>query len=180
MKRFVKKDPIEVLEVELEIEIYPKEEIINSATSILNTQSDEYNSFIDGIIVNFGNAGYELYSDTQYTHPSNNPESNSWYYTFLKIEDQIMIKVIVHVRVSDHPLRDKKSGTARERRTRYLRKISRELKDEYELESMPYAIPVDIILDKKDLAKSYTSALFRLKDRIEEIDEAYQEYVANK
>lgn len=174
MKRLIKKKPVEILEVEWTIDIYPKSSVIEGA-SILDTRSNEYQSFIQGMIANFGTAGYELYTDTQYTHPSNRKESNSWYYTFLKIEDYVAIRVIVHVRISDHPIPDKNYGTAVERRGRYLTRMAEELTKEYDLKDKPLTFPVDIIFDDH-YCRSYVNALFYLKSQISEIDEEFEEW----
>ena len=168
-------------EIEWDIEIYPKDEFIKGATSILDTGSQEYQNFISSLIVEFENAGFELYNDKRYTHPSNTEGSQSDYYTFLQIKDYILIEVIVHVRISDHPMPDKQSGTSAERRARYLGRTAKELAEEYQLDSYPYAIPVDIIFRDEDdskskYLKSYVAAMFKIRHEIGEIVEQIEEW----
>jgi len=163
-------------EVEWIIDIFPKTSTIQSATSILDTGSNEYENFIAVMISEFNTAGFELYSDPRYTHPSDTEGSQSDYYTFLQIKDSILIEVVVHVRISDHPMKDKRWGTAAERRAKYLNRIATELKEEYELDSRPYTIPVDIIFrDDNDAnskyLKSYKAAMFQIRKEIEDIQE---------
>lgn len=166
--------------IEWVIDIFPKESTITSATSILDTGSNEYENFIAVMISEFNAAGFELYSDSKYTHPSNTKGSQSDYYTFLQIRDSILIQVIVHVRISDHPLKDKPWGTVAERRARYLNKVASELAEEYELTSRPYTIPVDIIFREEDdndskYLKSYKAAMLQIRKEIEEIKELIED-----
>lgn len=161
-------------EIEWTIDIYPKIEYVQSATSILDTSSEEYINFIAAMISEFSNAGFELYNDPRYTHPSNIEGSQSDYYTFLQIRDQVLIEVVVHVRISDHPMTDKRWGTAAQRRAAYLNRVSAELKEEYQLDYTPQAIPVDIIFRDEEndrYLKSYIAAMFKLRSEIAEIKE---------
>lgn len=168
-------------EIEWTVDIFPKFDFVKGATSILDTGSNEYQNFVSSMIVEFEHAGFELYNDSKYTHPSNTPGSQSDYYTFLKIEDYILIEVIVHVRISDHPMKDKRWGTAQERRQNYLSRISRDLKNEYDLEDYPYSIPVDIIFRDDENSegdkylKSYTAAMFRVRKEIKELQDQIEE-----
>lgn len=164
--------------IEWVIDIFPKESTITSATSILDTGSNEYENFIAVMISEFNAAGFELYSDSKYTHPSNTKGSQSDYYTFLQIRDSILIEVIVHVRISDHPMKNKKWGSAAERRARYLNRVASELAEEYELTSRPYTIPVDIIFQDDDndrYLKSYKAAMLQIRKEIEEIKELIED-----
>ena len=184
MKRLAKypQNITEKWEVEWIVDIFPKFNFVKGATSIIDTGSNEYQNFISSMITEFEHAGFELYNDSKYTHPSNTEGSQSDYYTFLKIEDYVIIEVIVHVRISDHPMKDKRWGTVEERRQKYLTKISRELKDEYELEDYPYSIPVDIIFRDDENSeddrylKSYTAAMFRVRKEIKELQDQIEEW----
>ena len=180
MKRLIKKTQQiqEFWTLEWEIDIYPKSNLVQGATSLIDTDSQEYENFIASMIIEFNHAGFELYNDPKYTHPSNTEGSQSNYYTFLQIRDQVIIEVIVHVRISDHPLRNKPWGTVAERRARYLNKVSEELKDGYELDEYPYTIPVDIIFRDEDsdrYVKSYIAAMFQLRREIAAIKEQLAE-----
>lgn len=183
MKRLIREVPQKILaklEIEWLINIYPKEDVIESSTSIMDTGSNEYHNFIDTLVSMFSKAGFELYRDPRYTHVSNTPGSQSDYYTFLQIQDYILIEVIVHVRVSDHPLKNKPWGTASQRRQKYLDDISEELADEYELSQIPYSIPVDIVFGEDDkYLKSYPAAIRYARDQILAIQDDIDEWRAD-
>ena len=172
MKRLIKE--LQIFEEELDIDIYPQNQILSS-TFILDTQSDEYNAFIDSMITMFANAGFELYSDPEYIHKSNKG-SESWYYTFLKIEDLVAIKIIVNVRVSDHPLKDRKKHTGDELRQNYMKRVSRQLSKEYELTDEPLVTAVNVVIDGERVTDSYTAAELYLKSKIREIVRDYNEW----
>lgn len=175
MKRFIRRPTIQPIEVEWEIEIFPLTSI-ESATSILDTTSREYESFVDSMIDMFDAAGYDLYRDSRYTHPSNNDHSQSFYYTFLKIEDDVEVRVVVHVRISDHVNQDKKWASARQRRQRYIHKIAEEISNEYGSTRRPMTRDIEIIFDDETYCKSYAAAEFQIRDQIEDLEEAYQEW----
>lgn len=163
----------EIIEIELDIDIIPSEIDIKSS-SILDTRSNEYQAFIRGMVMAFEDAGYELYNDPTYTHQSN-LGSQSWYYTFLRIEDYVEIRIVVNVRISDHVNKDKPWGTAEERRQKYSTKVRNDLEQEYQVSRKPMRVPVEIIFDD-DNYDSYTEALFAIHDKIEDIDNAYKKW----
>lgn len=171
MKRWIHSKTL--IEEEWTIEIYPKDESIQSST-ILDTQSNEYQSFIRGMVVAFKDAGYDLYNDPEYTHESNKG-SQSWYYTFLRVENLVEIRVVVNVRVSDHSNKDKPWGTAKELREAYVDKMGDALAAEYETAPRPLKVPVEIVFND-DGYTSYTRALFAVRDQIDDIEQAYQEW----
>ena len=173
MNRSFTVKPRTIIELTWDIDIFPQEEIITSAT-ILDTKSNEYQSFIQSMVMQFMDYGYELYNDPDYTHESNNG-SKSWYYTFLKIENQVEIRVVVNVRVSDHPNKDKPWGSARDRRNKYVDKSSDKLAAEYKSNPKPMRIPVDIIFND-DNYTSYYGAMFALHDQLENLEEQYLEW----
>lgn len=185
MKKLLRKPQTitEKWEIEWIIDIYPKNIGIEASTSILDINSEEYQNFVASMINEFQNVGFELYNDSKYTHLSNTPGSQSDYYTFLRIEDYVIIEVIVHIRISDHPIPDKPWGTAIQRRASYLNKVSGELKDEYELKDYPYTVPVDIIFRDEDdnqskYLKSYIAAMFKIRSEIKEIQEQIEQLKA--
>lgn len=171
MKRW-KHSQKEIIEIELDIDISPKE--IIQSSSILDTKSNEYQSFIKGMVMAFEDAGYELYNDPTYTHQSNQG-SQSWYYTFLRIEDYVEIRIVVNVRISDHFNKDRPWGTANERRQKYTTKVRDQLEQEYQVSKKPMRVPVEIIFDD-DNYDSYTDALFAIHDKIDDIEEAYKKW----
>lgn len=163
----------EIIEIEWDIDISPKDTEILTST-ILDTTSNEYQNFIKGMVIAFEDAGYELYNDPTYTHQSNKG-SDSWYYTFLRVEDYVEIRVVVNVQVSDHENKDRPWGTATERRQRYMNKVRNDLEQEYEVKKKPMRVPVDIIFNEENF-DSYMDALFEIKDKIEDIEVAYKKW----
>lgn len=158
-----------VLEDHWTIDIYPKEDKV-VASSILDTQSNEYQSFIEGITMSFLDYGYELFNDPEYTHESNVDNSQSWYYTFIRVEGDVELRVFVHVRISDHVNKDKPWGTAKQRRAKYVNSLGNKLADSMKSEHKPIKIPVDIIFND-DNYRSYSSALIAVQQTLEELEE---------
>ena len=175
MKRLLKTKTI--IEETLTIDIYPKYSNVVSS-SILDTQSNEYENFIQSMIDMFAYAGFELYNDPEYTHKSNRG-SESWYYTFIKVEDFVEIRVVVNVRISDHPDKDRGHTSAQAKRSNYTAKIASELSAEYESKQIPLSIPVDIVFDDEKYCKSYVAAQFFLRDQIQDIVDYYEEWKLN-
>lgn len=171
MKRLIRSKTI--FDYEWDIEISPQHLDIASST-ILDTQSNEYQSFIDGLIDNFETYGYELYNDPEYTHLSNRG-SQSWYYTFLKIEDYVEIRVVVNVRISDHDNVDRHHRTAAERRASYVNSVGDKLADEFGTSLKPLKIPVNIVFNDRNFT-SYTRALFAIHDQLEDIEKDYADW----
>lgn len=167
----------DVIEIEWDIDIFPKSNEIQSST-ILNTKSNEYQAFIEGMVTAFDDAGYELYNDPSYTHQSNKG-SDSWYYTFLKIENQVEIRVVVNIRISDHYNPDKPWGTAEQLRQKYTMKVRDALEQEYQVKPKPMKVPVNIIFND-DNYTSYMDALFGIRDKIDDIEEAYKKWIKRK
>lgn len=171
MKRVIRSKYI--IEDEWVVEIYPKDSSV-TASSILDANSSDYDNFIQSMIDMFTYAGYELYNDPEYAHQSNRG-SESWYYTFIKVEDLVEIRVIVNVRISDHPNKDFKRATAQERRNNYSARIAKELAAEYDVSKIPMSVPVDIVIDD-NYCKSYLAAQFKLRDQIQDIEDYYAEW----
>lgn len=172
MKKWVhtKRD---IIEITWDIDIFPQDLI--EGASILDTRSNEYQSFIKGMVMAFEDAGYELYNDPIYTHQSNKG-SDSWYYTFLRVENFVEIRIVVNVRISDHPNKDRPWGTADDRRHKYLSKVRDELQDTYQVSKKPMRVPVEIIFDDDNLT-SYTEALFLIHDKLEDVEQAYKKWI---
>jgi hypothetical protein len=75
-------------------------------------------------------------------------------------------------------MKNKKWGSAAERRAKYLNRVASELAEEYELTSRPYTIPVDIIFQDNDndkYLKSYKAAMLQIRKEIEEIKELIED-----
>lgn len=164
----------EIFDIEWDIDIFPQEELIEGS-SILDTRSNDYQAFIKGMVLAFDDYGYELYNDPNYTHQSNKG-SESWYYTFLKVEDSVEIRIVVNVRISDHPNKDKPWGTAQDLRQKYTAKIRDDLETEYQVSRKPMKVPVEIIFDDNNCI-SYVDALFMIRDKLEDIEAAYSKWV---
>lgn len=77
-------------------------------------RDDDLQSFINTMVGTFIANGYELHSE----EGSNRPGSQSAYYVFLKLtDDNIKLKLIVSLRISDHVLPDRgKKLTAKEKK----------------------------------------------------------------
>lgn len=89
-------------EAEWTIDIVPQNEAKYTAESILNTRSEEFASFVSGIIMNLGAAGY-LLNDMNVSDHGNGV---SEHYEFLKCDENKIRKIIVNIRVSDHRTSD--------------------------------------------------------------------------
>ena len=169
MKRVIRTKTI--FEETWTIEILPKEATVDAGT-ILDTSSNEYAAFIKGMIVAFMDAGYELYNDPDYTH-SSNLGSESWYYTFIRVEDYVEIRIVVNVRVSSHSNSDRPWGTAQELRARYVDRSGDQLANEFQVSPKPLKVPVEIIFNDDNFT-SYNQALFSIHDTLEELEKDYQ------
>ena len=172
MKKWVHNQK-EIIEIEWDIDIIPQIENISSAT-ILDTTSNEYQSFIEGMVLQFEDYGYELYNDPDYTHKSNKG-TESWYYTFLKIEDLVEIRIVVNVRISDHDNPDKPWNNASALRNKYVTKVRDTLENEYQVSKKPMRVPVNIIFNDDNL-QSYSEALFEIHEKLEDTEAAYKKW----
>jgi len=166
MKKWIHR-PAEIITVEWDIEISPQESQI-VASSILDTRSREYQSFVEGMIANFSIAGYKLHRSSDYTHPSNRKNSQSEYYTFVKLENNVVVQVIVHVRISDHVVESDVGG---QKRQRYVDRISQEIVEEYKSPNKrPLSIPINIIFNDETGIESYEEALAVIRKSIASLD----------
>ena len=143
------------------IEISPADVEIVSASSILRTRSNEFESFVVGMIAMIEAKGYLLNEDG--CHDSNRSGSLSKYYEFIKFTDELETELVVEIRISDHLAPSKfqngKKLTGEMRRARYLtNRRMPETAEEFDSSRIPVAIPVDIIFNDKYLT-SYFQAL---------------------
>ena len=164
----------DIIELEWDLDILVDFQSIKSSISI-DPDNEEYQSFIYDMITLFDDYGYELYNDPDYTHKSNRG-SDSWYYTFLKIENQVEIRIVVNVRISDHTNSNNSRGTAQERRERYVTRVRDELEQLYEVHPKPMRTKIDITFNNENL-DSYMDALFRIRDKLEDTDVAYKKWL---
>lgn len=164
-----------ILEEEWTIDIFVEDADSIEASSILDVESDEYHNFVDNMISMFTLAGFVLYDDPDYTHRSNKG-SQSWYYTFLKIKDTIELQIVVNIRISDHPDKDRVNQTAAQKRNSYTHRIAHEIAENYGTENfgVPYAI--DILIDDEH-CKTYFEAELKLRNRLKYILKHYQEMI---
>lgn len=172
MKKWIhsKKD---IIELEWDIDIFPVVESVESSVSI-DPNDKDFKSFIYDMVTLFDDYGYELYNDPDYTHKSNKG-SDSWYYTFLRIENQVEIRIVVNVRISDHAIADKAWGTADDRRAKYLTKVRDELEQLYEVHPKPMRTKVDVVFNDDNIG-NYMDALFVIRDKLEDTDAAYKKW----
>lgn len=164
----------DIIEIEWDLEIVPVIETVESAASI-DPNDKEYKAFIHDMVTLFDDYGYELYNDPDYTHQSNKG-SDSWYYTFLRVENQVEIRIVVNVRISDHENSDKAWGTAAERRSKYVTRVRDELEKMYEVHPKPMQTHVDVIFNDEN-AGTYMDALFAIRDKLEDTDAAYKKWL---
>lgn len=172
MKRWIKNKTI--FDYEWDLEITPVIDEVEGSVS-LNPDNKEFKSFIYDMVTLFSDYGYELYNDPDYTHQSNKG-SESWYYTFLRIENEVEIRIVVNVRISDHENSDKPWGTASERREKYLTKVRDELEQMYEVHPKPMRTKVDIIFNDENTG-TYMDALFEMRDKLEDTEIAYKKWL---
>lgn len=142
-----------------DIEIIPQDDGIFSAQMVFDNKSQEYKSFINGIKAMMEAKDYQFI--VSYDSPYE--DSNSKYYEFLKVTDELKIKVVISVRVSDHIVPDsKREGqptSSKRRRSNYLlTKRVPELMKEFNTTEIPVVVPVDIVFDDKHFW-SYFEAL---------------------
>lgn len=146
---------------------------IGASSFVFDADSAEYRSFVESMVATFDLAGYELSNNPEWTHKSNRG-SESWYYTFLKSEDNIEIKIVVNVRVSNHTPHDKPWGTHEQLRSKYARRLAEEIAKDTNQSSVPYPASINVIIDGKSL-KSYYAAVVYIRRQLIEIEEAIAE-----
>lgn len=174
MKRYLhNKKVVTQYTEEFNVEITFFRNIESSSDVVLDPENPEYASFVESMVVNFMLCGYELSNNPEWTHKSNKG-SESWYYTFLKVINNVEIKVVVNVRVSTHSAPNRPYRTQEELRSKYVQKLGREVADRYNQERQPYADSINVIVDGKHL-KSLHSAAFYIKRELESIEEAVAE-----
>lgn len=131
------------------MDISPQNEKLYTSESILNTRSEEFNSFIKSITRMLETSGYVLNN----YHGSNQVNSNSLYYEFLKFdEDVVRVKLIIFIRISDHKAPDRvvhnKNTHANQRRQGYQDDIRvPQIMKDFKTSERPMSVDVDIIFD---------------------------------
>lgn len=143
------------------IEINPSDVEITSAITVLNTRSNEFESFVVGMITMLEAKGYLLNEDGCYD--SDVPGSISKYYEFIKFTDNLETTLAVEIRVSDHTLQDKiidgKKISGKRRRSTYLDTTRMpEIAKEFDSPRIPVSVPVDIVFNDQHML-SYFEAL---------------------
>lgn len=140
---------------------------INASESILNTRSEEYESFLDSLEGMLLGKGYDFYEQ----HESNNENSQSEYLEYLKLSDDCKIIVVVFVRISDHPLPSRKdkqgnkiSGDKLQRRYQVTRRIP-ELMEDFDNTDVPLSESIRLTFDNKHFT-SYEDALIYVNQKI--------------
>ena len=127
------------------------------------------------MISQFFSKDYDLVRDHRYTHESDTPGSLSEYYTFTKWIGDVQIIVVINVRISDHPDVDRGSLTSREKRARYVNRITDELSEGVDPDTkMMY--PLDITFDGQHL-NSFSSAELRINSRLKTIEKEITEMI---
>lgn len=154
----------------LDVEVVGNFGILN-ASSIMDKNSTEFQEFEMSIMLMLDQYGFELKD----SHESNVLGSQSMYYTYAKVENNVDLKVVLVLRISDHPLSDtitktgntKKSG--KQKFLEYAKSEAKKIADEY-AQKRGYKIrPVMIIFDDNNYS-SYELALNDIQNKIEEFD----------
>ena len=156
--------------IEWTIYITPQNENLYTTESILNTQSEEYESFIDSITMMMEDSGFYNIDE----HNSNQTGSNSMYYTYLRLDDNgESTQVVIYIRISDHKVPNRevrgKNTTSKQRVKDYLdNTLSTQIMQDFKSPTKPLMVPVDIIFDDNHFM-SYTDALKYICKKIEEL-----------
>jgi len=147
---------------------------VQDINSSLDLNSPEYVSFIESMTATFVAEGYELSNNPDWTHKSNKG-SESWYYTFLKVDrdTEVIVKVVINVRVSDHVAPDKPWSTQEALRKRYVDNLGSEVAESFNQRKKPFTAAINVVIDGKHL-KSLYAAVFYVKEQLEEIEEALE------
>lgn len=147
-----------------EIIISPQDHSVLGST-ILDTKSQEYKTFIQSVINALDSADY-LHNDDA-DHSSSNANSQSMYYEFLKFTGNLDVKVLLHVRVSDHLVPDKHKKTASQERQDWLdNSRSVDVQNDFKSKIRPTCVPVEIIFNDSYYT-SYKEALNAIMDMIQ-------------
>ena len=153
---------------QFKIEIYESPSILSS----IDIDSSEFNSFETEVFGAFLLHGYELES----CHDHESDSGHSYYYVYTKVENDIKLKMIVELRLSDHPANDrmikgklvpnKKSAEA------HLKKLAQELATKYGQTRGYRYRRIDIIFDDNHYT-SYEEALREIENKLD----SYEEYL---
>lgn len=163
-------DAMKTKVVRLTVDI-ESDEIITSSEEL--TQEDiEYSNFEEDIQVNLELRGFILEEE----HESDRSGSCSKYFTFSKVEDDLKLKLVIVLRISDHKGRSKQISkgvwkSEKQLRAHYAKKKAEALmKDKYQQSNFPEVRSLDIVFDNTHYT-SYTKALRAVLDKVKEIDE---------
>ena len=170
MKRKIIANTMRSATIRLEIEVIGNFEILSSS-GIMDKTSTEFQEFEMAVMLILDQYGFELRD----SHESNVPGSQSLYYTYAKVENNIDLKVVLVLRISDHPLSDtftktentKKSG--KQKFLEYAKSEAKKVADEYTQQRGYKILSVMIIFDDGNYS-SYELALSDIQDKIEEFN----------
>ena len=170
MKRKIIANTIRSATIRLEIEVIGNFGILSSS-SIMDKNSTEFQEFEMAIMLMLDQCGFELRD----SHESNVPGSQSIYYTYAKVENSIELKVVIVLRISDHPLSDTITKTGNVKKSSkqkfldYAKSEAKKIADQYTQERGYKIRPIMITFDDHNYS-SYELALNDIQDRIEEFD----------
>lgn len=132
----------------------------------------EYSNFEEDIQVNLELRGYTLEEE----HESDRLGSCSKYMTFSKVEDDVKLKVVLVIRISDHKGKSKQISEGvwksdKQLRSHYAKKQAQSLiEDKYSKSEFPEVVSMDIVFDNKHFT-NYTKAFRAILDKVKEIEE---------
>lgn len=154
------------------IEIYPLDTDIYGSESILDTQSHEYQNFLDNLYGIFDRYDFELYDSHKSSYIKNGSQSE--YFDFVKFDDKgNTIKIMVEVRTSDHEIRNKSNTDAKKSgdkvHIRNLNERAAKISDELGIPRIPVVRFVNIVFDGENYT-SYDVALSHIEMRVRQIN----------
>ena len=170
MKRKLIANTIRSATIRLEIEVTGNFEILSSS-SIMDKNITEFQEFEMAMMLMLDQCGFEL----QDSHESNVPGSQSMYYTYAKVENNVDLKVVLVLRISDHPLSDTITKTGNVKKSSkqkfldYTKSEAKKIADQYTQERGYKIRPIMITFDDHNYS-SYELALNDIQDKIEEFD----------
>lgn len=154
----------------LEIDVEGNFEML-STSSIMDKNSTDFQEFEMSILLTLDQYGFEPKDLDEHDVPG----SQSTYYTWAKVENNVDLTVVLVLRISDHPLLDTVSKTgaikksSKQKFLDYAKSEAKKIADQY-TQKRGYKIqPIVITFDDNNYS-SYELALNEIQDKVEEFD----------
>ena len=158
------------------IEIFPRDTDVYGSMSILDTQSDEYQAFVDDIYGAFDRCGFDLYDSYESPYAKNGSQSE--YFQFVKFNKaRDLFKILVEVRSSDHKIQDKSQTNPKlsgnQVHISNLNKRAEAIAKEWDMPPIPVVRFVEVIFDGQHFM-SYDVAADYIEHKIKTISDKYE------